>query len=41
MALRGVAALVFGVLTLLSPALALTVLVLFWGAYALVDGRSP
>ena len=37
-ALRGVAALVFGVLTLLSPALALTVLVLFWGAYALVDG---
>ncbi|NDM57796.1 HdeD family acid-resistance protein, partial [Klebsiella pneumoniae] len=31
-ALRGVAALVFGVLTLLSPALALTVLVLFWGA---------
>lgn len=36
--IRAVAAIIFGVLTLLSPALALAVLVIFWGAYALVDG---
>jgi uncharacterized membrane protein HdeD (DUF308 family) len=37
-ALRGVASLVFGLLTLFYPALSLTVLVLFFGAYALVNG---
>jgi uncharacterized membrane protein HdeD (DUF308 family) len=37
-ALRGVAALVFGVLTLLNPAITLRVLILFFGAYALVYG---
>lgn len=36
--LRGVAAIVFGGLTFLAPAVTLGVLVLFWGAYALVDG---
>jgi uncharacterized membrane protein HdeD (DUF308 family) len=35
---RGVAALAFGVLTLLWPGLTLTVLVILFGAYALVDG---
>ncbi len=40
-ALRGVAALVFGVLTLLSPALALTVLVLFWVPTRWWTERSP
>jgi uncharacterized membrane protein HdeD (DUF308 family) len=34
--LRGVAALLFGILAFIWPGL--TVLVLFWGAYALVDG---
>jgi uncharacterized membrane protein HdeD (DUF308 family) len=38
LAVQGIAALVFGVLTLLWPGITLTVLVLFWGAYALVDG---
>ena len=37
-ALRGVAALIFGLLTLMNPAITLAVLVLFFGAYALVDG---
>jgi uncharacterized membrane protein HdeD (DUF308 family) len=37
-ALRGVAALVFGLLTLWNPAMSLAVLILFFGAYALVDG---
>jgi uncharacterized membrane protein HdeD (DUF308 family) len=36
--LRGVAAIVFGVLTFISPMTSIAVLVLFWGAYALVDG---
>ena len=36
--LRGLAALVFGLLTLLNPALTLTLLVLIFGAYALVYG---
>lgn len=37
-ALRGICALVFGVLALAFPGLTLGVLVLFWGAYALLDG---
>ena len=37
-ALRGLAAIVFGVLTILNPAMSLAVLILFFGAYALVDG---
>lgn len=36
--LRGVLALAFGLLTLLRPAVSLAVLVLFFGAFALVDG---
>jgi uncharacterized membrane protein HdeD (DUF308 family) len=38
MLLRGVAALVFGLLTLFYPGITVVVLVLFFGAYALVDG---
>ena len=38
MVVRGVAALCFGVLALLVPGVTLAVLVLMWGAYALVDG---
>jgi uncharacterized membrane protein HdeD (DUF308 family) len=37
-ALRGVVALLFGLLTLRNPALTLAALVLLFGAYALVDG---
>jgi uncharacterized membrane protein HdeD (DUF308 family) len=37
-ALRGVAALVFGLLTIFYPGISLTVLVLFFGAYALING---
>jgi uncharacterized membrane protein HdeD (DUF308 family) len=37
-ALRGVAALVFGLLTLLYPKITMVTLVLLFGAYALVDG---
>ena len=37
-ALRGVAALVFGLLTLVNPAISLVTLVYLFGAYALVDG---
>jgi uncharacterized membrane protein HdeD (DUF308 family) len=36
--LRGVAAIIFGILTFISPMTSLAVLVLFWGAYVLVDG---
>lgn len=38
LALRGVCALVFGVLSFIWPALSLTTLVFIWGVYALVDG---
>jgi uncharacterized membrane protein HdeD (DUF308 family) len=37
-ALRGIAAILFGVLALARPGITLAVLVLFWGAYALADG---
>jgi uncharacterized membrane protein HdeD (DUF308 family) len=37
-ALRGVAALIFGVLTFFNPVITLATLVLLFGAYALVDG---
>lgn len=37
-ALRGVAAVVFGLLTLFDPSISLAALVLVWGAYAFVDG---
>jgi uncharacterized membrane protein HdeD (DUF308 family) len=37
-AVRGVAALLFGVLTFFEPGISLALLVLFFGAYALVDG---
>jgi uncharacterized membrane protein HdeD (DUF308 family) len=40
MALRGVAAVVFGVLTLMNPVTSLALLVLLFGSYALVDGIS-
>lgn len=36
--LRGVLAIAFGVVCLVAPGIALTALVFFWGAYALVDG---
>lgn len=38
LALRGVAALLFGVLTMLNPAATLTVLVFLFGGFALIDG---
>jgi uncharacterized membrane protein HdeD (DUF308 family) len=38
LALRGVCALVFGILSFIWPALSLTTLVLIWGVYALLDG---
>ncbi len=36
--IRGIAAILFGILALIWPGLTLTVLVIFFGAYALVDG---
>jgi len=36
--LRGIAAIVFGVLAFIWPGITLVTLVLFWGAFALVDG---
>lgn len=36
--LRGLLAIVFGLLTFARPGITIVVLVLFWGAYALVDG---
>lgn len=36
--LRGLAALIFGILTLVTPGITLLVLISFFGAYALVDG---
>ena len=38
LAIRGVCALVFGILSFMWPALSLTTLVLIWGVYALIDG---
>jgi uncharacterized membrane protein HdeD (DUF308 family) len=38
MLLRGAAALIFGLLTLFNPGITLVVLVILFGAYALVDG---
>jgi uncharacterized membrane protein HdeD (DUF308 family) len=35
---RGLAAILFGILAFIWPGITLFVLVLFWGAYALVDG---
>ena len=37
-ALRGAAAIIFGILTFITPGVTLAVLVLFFGAYALSDG---
>lgn len=37
-ALRGVVALIFGLLTLSRPGITLSVMILFFGAYAFVDG---
>ncbi len=36
--LRGIAAILFGLIALSRPGITIAVLVLFWGAYALVDG---
>ena len=36
--LRGIAAIIFGILAFIWPGIALATLVLFWGAFTLVDG---
>lgn len=38
LAIRGVCALAFGILSFMWPGLSLATLVLLWGAYALIDG---
>ena len=38
LAIRGVCALIFGILSFMWPALSLATLVLIWGVYALIDG---
>ena len=38
MAVRGLAAILFGILTLIWPGITLEVLILFFGVYALLDG---
>ena len=38
LAIRGVAAIIFGVLTLLLPGVTLAVLILLFGSYAIVEG---
>ncbi len=38
LAIRGACALLFGILSLMWPALSLATLVLIWGVYALIDG---
>ena len=40
-ALRGLSALIFGVLALALPGVTLTLLVIVWGAYVLLDGVPP
>jgi uncharacterized membrane protein HdeD (DUF308 family) len=40
LAIRGLAALAFGVVALLWPGLTLTALVILWGAFVLVDGTT-
>jgi uncharacterized membrane protein HdeD (DUF308 family) len=37
-ALRGVAAVIFGLLTVMNPGITLAVLILFFGAFSLIDG---
>jgi uncharacterized membrane protein HdeD (DUF308 family) len=37
-ALRGAAAIIFGILTFVTPQISLAALILFFGAYALIDG---
>jgi uncharacterized membrane protein HdeD (DUF308 family) len=36
--LRGIAAIIFGILAFIWPGVTLTLLILLWGAYALIDG---
>jgi len=38
LAIRGVCALIFGILSFMWPALSLATLVIIWGVYALIDG---
>jgi uncharacterized membrane protein HdeD (DUF308 family) len=38
LAVRGLAAIIFGILAFIWPGITLTVLILFYGAYAIVDG---
>lgn len=36
--IRGLAAILLGIAVIITPGIALTLLILFWGAYVLVDG---